>query len=77
MKPQTFLEQFLGPNGGNSAGLAEGPEQAAELYLASCLALDPDHPAEQAYLKALASRLSLPNDLVAHLESEVAAATAQ
>ncbi|MCG8361531.1 MAG: tellurite resistance TerB family protein [Kiloniellales bacterium] len=58
------------------AGLAEGPEQAAELYLASRLAIDPDHPMEQAYLEALANRLSLPADLVAHLESQAAAATA-
>ena len=54
------------------ASLASGPEQAAEIYLASRLAIDPDHPAEVAYLKALASRLSLPADLVAHLESQVA-----
>ncbi len=58
------------------AGMAQGPEQAAELYLASRLAIDPDHPMERAYLEALASRLSLPADLVAHLESQVAAATA-
>ena len=57
-------------------GLAQGLEQAAELYLVSRLAIDPDHPAEQAYLKALASRLSLPDELVAHLESEAASATA-
>lgn len=55
------------------AGLAEGPEQAAELYLASRLAIDPDHPMEQAYLEALASRLSLPQDLVDHLEAQVEA----
>ena len=54
------------------ASLAEGPEQAAEIYLASRLAIDPDHPAEQAYLDALASRLSLPPDLVAHLEGQAA-----
>ena len=58
------------------ANLAEGPEQAAELYLASRLAIDPDHPMEQAYLEGLASRLSLPRDLVDHLESQAAAATA-
>ena len=52
------------------ADLAEGPEQGAELYLASRLAIDPDHPMEQAYLEALASRLSLPPDLVAHLERQ-------
>ncbi len=55
------------------AGLAKGPEQAAELYLVSRLAIDPDHPMEQAYLEALASRLNLPKDLVAHLESQVEA----
>ena len=58
------------------AALAQGPEQAAELYLASRLAIDLDHPMEQAYLEALASRLSLPAELVAHLEGQVAAATA-
>ena len=58
------------------ANLAEGPEQAAELYLASRLAIDPDLPAEQAYLEGLANRLALPDELVNHLESQVAAATA-
>ena len=58
------------------AGLADGPEQAAELYLASRLAIDPDHPAEQAYLEALAGRLSLPRELVAHLDGQAEAAIA-
>lgn len=53
------------------ASLAEGQEQAAELYLASRLAIDPDHPMEQAYLEALASRLSLPAELVQHLELQL------
>ena len=56
------------------ANLAEGQEQAAELYLASRLAIDPDHPMEQAYLEGLASRLSLPAELVHHLEQQVEAA---
>ncbi len=56
------------------AALAQGPEQATELYLASRLAIDPDHPAEQAYLEALASRLSLPRELVDHLEAQAGAA---
>ena len=55
------------------AALAQGPEQATELYLASRLAIDPDHPAEQAYLEALASRLSLPRELVDHLEAQAGA----
>jgi uncharacterized membrane protein YebE (DUF533 family) len=45
-------------------------EQAGELYLASRLAIDPDHPAERAYLDALASRLQLPAELRAHLEKQ-------
>lgn len=53
------------------ASLAEGPEQSAELYLVSRLAIDPDHPMEQAYLEGLASRLSLPKELVQHLEQQV------
>ncbi|NNF81063.1 MAG: tellurite resistance TerB family protein [Rhizobiales bacterium] len=54
------------------ADLAEGTEQAAELYLASRLAIDPDHPMEQAYLEALGSRLGLPGDLVEHLNGQAA-----
>jgi uncharacterized membrane protein YebE (DUF533 family) len=45
-------------------------EQAAELYLASRLAIDPDQPAERAYLDALAARLELPADLRAHLDRQ-------
>ena len=55
------------------ADLAQGPEQGAELYLASRLAIDPDHPMEQAYLDALANRLSLPAELVGHLNAQVEA----
>ena len=69
-----FVFDALGnpPSLQDVAGLAEGPEQAAELYLASRLAIDPDHPMEQAYLEALAHRLSLPPELVAQLEAQVA-----
>lgn len=75
---KAFVFDALGkpPSLQDIAGLADGPEQAAELYLASRLAIDPDHPAEQAYLEALASRLALPGELVQHLEAQVAAATA-
>jgi uncharacterized membrane protein YebE (DUF533 family) len=44
------------------------PEQGAELYLAARLAIDPDEPAERAYLDALASRLQLPAELRAQLD---------
>lgn len=54
------------------ASLANGLEQASEIYLASVLAIDLDDPAEQAYLDALADRLSLPPGFTAHLEHQVA-----
>ena len=47
------------------------PEQGAEVYLASRLAMDPDQPAERAYLDALAGRLKLPAELRKHLEASV------
>jgi uncharacterized membrane protein YebE (DUF533 family) len=56
------------------AALAGTPEQAAELYLASRLAMEPDGPAERAYLEALAHRLTLPAELVAHLNHQADAA---
>jgi uncharacterized membrane protein YebE (DUF533 family) len=48
------------------------PEQGAEVYLASRLAINPDVPAERAYLDALAARLKLPADLRATLDSTAA-----
>ena len=47
---------------------ATTPEQGAELYLAARLAIDPDEPAERAYLDALAARLGLPDELRATLD---------
>lgn len=47
------------------------PEQGAELYLASRLAIDPDHPAERAWLDALAARLKLPAEVRATLDKQV------
>lgn len=55
------------------AGLPRSPEEAAEIYLASRIAIDPDHPAELAYLQQLAHRLSLPYDLVSDLNQQAAA----
>ncbi len=57
------------------AKLAQGPEQAAELYLVSRLVTDPDDPIEKTYLDALAHRLNLPGDLVGHLDSQAVAVT--
>ncbi|WP_245906240.1 tellurite resistance TerB family protein [Teichococcus aestuarii] len=56
------------------AAAARTPEQAAEIYLVSCLAMDPDEPAERAYLAALAHRLKLPEGLAEHLGRQAEAA---
>ena len=62
--PQKLLEQFLGSQSGdgNKGGVspdldidavvsgAATSEAAIEIYAASTLAIDPDDPAEQAYL---------------------------
>jgi uncharacterized membrane protein YebE (DUF533 family) len=49
---------------------ATSPELAVEIYAASFLAIDPDDPAEQAYLAMLAARLKLAPDLKASIENE-------
>jgi uncharacterized membrane protein YebE (DUF533 family) len=59
---------------GDIAAAAQSQEQAAELYLASRLAIDPDQAAEKAYLEALAHRLKLPAELVSHLDRQALAA---
>lgn len=55
------------------ARAAQGQEQAAELYLAARLAIEPDDPREEAFLRELSARLDLPGELVEHLDAEVAA----
>ncbi|NJM29558.1 MAG: tellurite resistance TerB family protein [Rhizobiales bacterium] len=49
---------------------ATSPELAVEIYAASFLAIDPDDPAEQAYLAMLAARLKLAPDLKTRIEAE-------
>jgi uncharacterized membrane protein YebE (DUF533 family) len=51
---------------------AATPELAVEIYAASVLAIDPDDPAEQAYLAMLASRLKLDPGLKLAVEREAA-----
>ena len=60
------------PSAGDIADLAINPEQAAEIYLASRIAIDPDDPKERAYLNELAHRLNLPAGLVEHLDGQAA-----
>lgn len=57
------------------ASAATTPEEAAELYAASLLAIDVDNAAERGYLAMLAARLKLDDALVAHLHGNVASAT--
>ena len=57
------------------AGAAATPEEAAEIYTASLLAIDVDNAAERGYLAMLAARLRLDDALVAHLHGSVASAT--
>jgi uncharacterized membrane protein YebE (DUF533 family) len=49
---------------------ATTPERTVEIYAASVLAIDPDDPAEQAYLAMLAARLRLDPALKAQVERE-------
>jgi len=49
---------------------ANGLEQKTELYLASCLTINPDHPSEKIYLEKLALALELPPGLAEHLQSQ-------
>lgn len=43
-------------------------EQKSEVYLASCLAINPDHPSEKAFLQALAQALALPTSLAEQIQ---------
>jgi uncharacterized membrane protein YebE (DUF533 family) len=45
-------------------------EMKAEIYLASCLVITPDHPAERAHLDNLAMALQLPAELAQQLEQQ-------
>lgn len=57
------------------ASAARTPEEAAEIYTVSLLAIDLDHPQERAYLAQLATKLKLEDGLVAHLHATVEGAT--
>lgn len=70
---QSLLIQEMGKPADVDAivNAASTPEIAAEVYLASYLAVDVDTPEEKAYLSMLAARLQLPPALVAELENQV------
>jgi uncharacterized membrane protein YebE (DUF533 family) len=50
------------------AGVTQ-PEVGAQVYAAARLTIDPDHPAEKAFLDSLAFRLGLNKDLVQHIDA--------
>ena len=50
-------------------GEVQGQETAEQVYLASRLAMNPDTPAEKAYLDFLAARLQLPADRRTQLDA--------
>lgn len=54
-----------------------GIEMKAEIYLASCLVITPDHPAERAHLDNLALALQLPAELSRQLEQQAHEALAE
>ncbi|MCA3594055.1 MAG: tellurite resistance TerB family protein [Methylobacterium sp.] len=66
-----FLEsEFANP--ADPVTLARGitnPEEAAQVYAAARLAIDPDTADEQAFLQALAGELRLDPSLVAHIDA--------
>ena len=55
---------------GRIAALARSDAEAAQIYAASLLVVDPDGPAERGYLALLADRLNLDPGLVAHIHGQ-------
>jgi uncharacterized membrane protein YebE (DUF533 family) len=52
------------------AARADSIEQKSAICLTSCLAIDPDHPSEQAHLEQLAQVLALPDGLAEQLQRQ-------
>ncbi len=55
------------------AALADTPETAAELYIASALVVDMESPAERAYLDQLAAAMKIDAGMIPHLEAPLKA----
>jgi len=56
------------------AALADSPEAAAEMYLASALIIDQDSKQERQYLSALANAMELSSEMTERLEGSVGSA---
>lgn len=69
------MDELAAPSDiGRITAHAEGPESATELYAAALLAMDPDQPAERAWLASLARALALDPALAREVEATVARA---
>lgn len=51
------------------AALADTPETAAELYIASALVVDMDSPSERHYLNELATAMNIDSTMIQNLEA--------
>lgn len=72
----TFLDrEFADPASITQlASAATSEEIAMQIYTAARLAIEPDTPAERAFLKELSGALSLPGGLIAHIDATASAA---
>lgn len=70
-----LAQEFANP--ADIATLAEGvgsPDEAAEIYAAARLAIDPDRAEERDFLAALAAALGLEQGLITHIDAAAASA---
>ncbi len=74
-----FLDQELAHpmDASGLVQLATTPEQAAQVYTAARLAIDPDEASEQTFLADLAAGLGLDPELVAHIDAAAVSVMAQ
>ncbi|GGC63559.1 tellurite resistance TerB family protein [Chelatococcus reniformis] len=74
----TYLDQAFSnpPSVQDLADAASSPEQAAQIYEAARITIDPDSPANAAFLGNLKQALGLDDTLVAHLDAAAQSARA-
>ncbi|MFZ1813459.1 MAG: tellurite resistance TerB family protein [Rhizobiaceae bacterium] len=67
-----LMEEMMAPlDIDRIAGMANSRERAVEIYAASCMAIEPDHPSERQYLSELAAKMGLDKDLAALVEKAI------
>ena len=75
-KPKDARVQDVGKDEELAVG-ATTIEQKSEIYLASCLVIEPDHPSEMAFLDQLEAALDLPDGLAPQLQWQARRALAE